>query len=127
MNRTEYKNKSQKEKYDRIPLNVPKGDKVKLQIVAAKMGVSLNEYINMLICDDLSTGESKLANKKKGFYEEQQAMLDKWQVGRKYHEMMEDMSYSKEDGYFIYLKKGYTNDVTKEEVYTAKRLPNLGA
>ena len=26
--------------------------------------------------------------------------------------MIEDMSYSKEEGYFIYLKDGFTNDVT---------------
>ncbi len=113
MNRTKYKNQHQKEKYDRIPLNVPKGEKVMLQGVAAKMNVSLNEYLNMLIRDDLSTGESKLSQKKKGFSAAQQAMLDKWQVGRKYHEMIEDMSYSKENGYFIYLKKGYINDITK--------------
>ncbi len=113
MNRTAYKNQHVRDNYDRITLNVPKGDKVTLQDVAAKMNVSLNEYLNMLIRDDLSTGESKLALKKKGFSEEQKKMLDKWQVGRKYHEMIEDMSYSKEDGYFIYLKKGYTNDITK--------------
>lgn len=39
-------------------------------------------------------------------------MLEKWQVPRKYYEMIEDLSYIKDGGYFIYLKKGYVNDVT---------------
>ncbi len=39
-------------------------------------------------------------------------MLEKWQVPRKYYEMIEDLSYTKDEGYFIYLKKGYVNDVT---------------
>lgn len=39
-------------------------------------------------------------------------MLEKQQVPRKYYEMIEDMSYSKEEGYFIYLKERFINDVT---------------
>ena len=37
-------------------------------------------------------------------------MLEKWQVPKKYYDMIEDMFYSKEEGYFIYLKDGFTND-----------------
>lgn len=37
---------------------------------------------------------------------------EKWQVPRKYHDMIEDLSYTKDEGYFIYLKEGYVNDVT---------------
>lgn len=39
-------------------------------------------------------------------------MLEKWQVPRKYYDMIEDLSHTKEEGYFIYLKPGYVNDVT---------------
>ena len=40
----------------------------------------------------------------------QRRMLEKWQVPKKYYDMIEDMFYSKEEGYFIYLKDGFTND-----------------
>ena len=66
----------------------------------------------MLICADLADGKSKLSQRKQGFTEEHQRMLDKWQVAEKYRGMIEDMSYSKEDRYFIYLKEGYINDAT---------------
>lgn len=44
--------------------------------------------------------------------DEQRRMLEKWQVPKKYYDMIEDISYSKEEGYFIYLKDGFINDVT---------------
>ncbi len=28
-------------------------------------------------------------------------MLEKWQVPRKYYDMIEDLSYTKDEGYFI--------------------------
>ena len=43
---TKYKNDFQKEKYDRIIVNVPKGDKVKIDNEAKKMGYkSLNAFV----------------------------------------------------------------------------------
>ena len=66
----------------------------------------------MLVCNDLANGTSRMAAKKQGFNAEQERMLEKWQVPRKYYEMIEDLSYTKDEGYFIYLKKGYINDVT---------------
>lgn len=39
-------------------------------------------------------------------------MLEKWQVPKKYCDMIEDLSYTKNEGYFIYLNEGYVNDVT---------------
>ena len=66
----------------------------------------------MLVCNDLADGTSRMAEKKQGFSAEQEQMLEKWQVPRKYYEMIEDLSYTKDEGYFIYLKKGYVNDVT---------------
>ncbi len=66
----------------------------------------------MLVCNDLADGTSRMSEKKQGFNAEQERMLEKWQVPRKYYEMIEDLSYTKDEGYFIYLKKGYVNDVT---------------
>lgn len=112
MNRTEYKNKHRKEHYDRIEFALPKGEKGRIKEAANTLGMSVNEYLYALVCDDLATGESRLGKKKQGFNEEQQRMLEKWQVPRKYYDMIEDLSYTKEEGYFIYLKAGFINDVT---------------
>ena len=112
MNRIAYKNQYTREHYDRVNLTLPKGQKDRIRDVCMVMGVSVNEYLFMLICDDLQGEGSKLAKKKQGFSDSQKAMLDKWQVARKYHEMIEDMSYTKEEGYFIYLKDDYINDIT---------------
>lgn len=112
MNRTTYKNQHIKENYDRINLVIPKGEKDRIKAIADDMNISVNEYLYMLFCEDLSTGKSKLSTRKQGVSDEQRQLLDKWQVPRKYHEMIQDMSQSKEDGYFIYLKEGYINDVT---------------
>lgn len=112
MNRTEYKNQFYKEHYDRINLAIPKGERERIRNVAATLGMAVNEYIYALICDDIATGRSKFGEKKQGFNEEQRQMLEKWQVPRKYHDMIADMSYTKEEGYFIYLKEGYINDET---------------
>ena len=112
MTRTAYKNQHIKEHYDRINLVIPKGEKEKIKDICSKMGASVNEYLYMLVCNDLADGTSRMAAKKQGFNAEQERMLEKWQVPRKYYEMIEDLSYTKDEGYFIYLKKGYVNDVT---------------
>lgn len=112
MNRTEYKNQYIKEHYDRIYFTPPKGEKDRIKEAAAGLGMSVNEYLYALVCDDLASGESKFGKKKQKFNEEQRRMLEKWQVPKKYYDMIEDMSYSKEEGYFIYLKEGYVNDIT---------------
>ena len=112
VNRTEYKNQHAKEHYDRINFKIPIGEKERIRAAASAIGMSVNEYLYALICDDLASGESKFGKKKQGFNEEQRRMLEKWQVPKKYYDMIEDMSYSKEEGYFIYLKDGFTNDVT---------------
>ena len=112
MNRTAYKNQHSREHYDRIYLTIPKGEKDRIKATAAALGMSVNEYLYALVCDDLAAGESRLGKKKQGFNEEQKKMLEKWQVPRKYYDMIEDLSYTKDEGYFIYLKAGYINDVT---------------
>ncbi|MEF9998671.1 MAG: hypothetical protein RSA90_02335 [Lachnospiraceae bacterium] len=112
MNRTEYKNQHRKENYDRIEFTLLKGEKERIKETAEKLKMSVNEYLYALVCDDLATGESRLGKKKQGFNEEQQRMLEKWQVPRKYYDMIQDLSYTKEEGYFIYLKPGFVNDET---------------
>ena len=112
MDRTAYKNRHIKEHYDRINFVIPKGEKDRIKKICSKIGTSVNEYLYMLVCNDLVDGTSRMAEKKQGFNAEQERMLEKWQVPRKYYEMIEDLSYTKDEGYFIYLKKGYVNDVT---------------
>ena len=112
VNRTEYKNQHAKEHYDRINFTLPIGEKERIRRTASGLMMSVNEYLYALVCDDLASGESKFGKKKQGFNEVQRRMLEKWQVPKKYYDMIEDMSYSKEEGYFIYLKDGFTNDVT---------------
>jgi hypothetical protein len=111
VNRNEYTNLYKKEHYDRINVLFPKGMKDKIKEVATLMDASVSEYIMMLIDEDLANGSSNLAMKKKGFTKEQEVLLQKLQVPKKYYEMIEDVSFGKE-GYFIHLKKGHTNDIT---------------
>lgn len=125
VSRTAYKNRYIKEHYDRINFAIPKGEKDKIKATAARMGVSINEYLFMLVCADIVTGQSRMVERKQGFSEKQKAMLDKWQVARKYHEMIEDVSYSKEEGYFIYLKDGYINDVTNNRSIYCEKIAEL--
>ena len=106
------KNQHAKEHYDRINFKIPIEEKERIRVAAFAIGMSVNEYLYALICDDLASGESKVGKKKQGFNEEQRRMMEKWQVPKKYYDMIEDMSYSKEEGYFLYLKDGFINDVT---------------
>lgn len=76
------------------------------------MGISLNEYLNLLIEADLKSGTFKMMSMMSGFTDEQRQMMDKCQIPEKYRDMIQDFLYSKEDGYFIRLKKGYINDIT---------------
>ena len=112
MDRTEYKNAHQKIHYDRINMLLPKGMKSKIEEASKSMGASVSEYIALLVSEDISTGTSKLAEKKKGFTPEQEVLLQKLQVPKKYYEMIEDLSFDKDEGYFIHLKKGFINDIT---------------
>ena len=52
-NQIEYINNYIKEKYDRINLVVPAGNKQVIKNRAAQKGKSVNQYINDLIDDDL--------------------------------------------------------------------------
>lgn len=52
-NATNYKNQYAKDNYDRITLTVPKGQKDIIKKRASELDVSINEYINSLIRNDI--------------------------------------------------------------------------
>lgn len=125
MNRTDYKNQHIKDNYDRISLVLPKGQKSSLKDFCEKMDISLNEYIKLLIQADARSGTSKLMSMMQGFTEEQRAMMDKWQIPEKYRDMIQDFHHSKEDGYFIRLKKGYINDKTGSRIIQVEKMKEV--
>lgn len=55
-NQVEYQNKFINEKYDRINLTVPKGEKAIIKEKAAAAGESVNEYINQAVKQRMGTG-----------------------------------------------------------------------
>ena len=60
-NATKYKNDFQKEKYDRIIVNVPKGEKVKIDEEAKKRGYkSLNAFVVEAIREKLNIKQKLL-------------------------------------------------------------------
>lgn len=125
LNRTNYKNQHIKENYDRISLVLPKGQKSLLKAFCEKMDISLNEYLKLLIQSDTRAGTSKLMSMMSGFTEEQRQMMDKWQIPEKYRDMIQDFHHSKEDGYFIRLKKGYINDVTGSRIIQVEKMKDV--
>ena len=116
MDRNEYKNQFNRDKYDRVNLVLEKGQKEILKEFCSRMDISLNEYIKLLIKQDTRSGTSKLMTMMSGFTEEQRQTMDKWQIPEKYRDMIQDFHFSKEDGYFIRLKKGYINDITGSRI-----------
>lgn len=125
LNRTNYKNQHIKENYDRISLVLPKGQKSLLKGFCEQMDISLNEYIKLLIRADTRAGTSKLMSMMSGFTEEQRQMMDKWQIPEKYRDMIQDFHHSKEEGYFIRLKKGYINDVTGTRIIQVEKMKDV--
>jgi hypothetical protein len=125
MDRNEYKNQFNKEKYDRFNLVLPKGQKEVLKELCDSIGMSVNEYVRLLIQEDIKSGQSKLKEKMSGFTEEQRQMMDKWQIPEKYRDMIQDFHFSKEDGYFIRLKKGFINDVTCSRIIHVEKLKDV--
>lgn len=125
MERNEYKNQFNKDHYDRINLVLPKGQKSILKDFCSQMDISINEYIKLLIQADTRSGTSKLMTMMSGFTEEQRQIMDKWQIPEKYRDMIQDFHYSKEDGYFIRLKKGYINDVTGSRIIHVDKMKEV--
>ena len=110
-NRNKYKNEYSKKHYDRINLQLPKGEKEKIKQMADTLGISVNEYIYKLISEDVALNQSRLISGK--FSDEQKSLLQKLQVPKKYFEMIEQCVFDKNKGYYIQLKKGYINDITQ--------------
>lgn len=125
LNRTTYKNQHNKDHYDRINLVLPKGQKSILKDFCSQMDISLNEYIKLLIQEDTRSGTSKLMTMMSGFTEEQRQTMDKWQIPEKYRDMIQDFHFSKEDGYFIRLKKGYINDITGSRIIHVEKMKDV--
>lgn len=67
MTRTSYKNQHIKEHYDRINFVIPKGEKDRIKKICSEIGASVNEYLYMLVCNDLADGTSRMAEKRQGF------------------------------------------------------------
>lgn len=99
--RTTEKNQRNKDSYDQVLLNLPKGTKDQLKDISSTIGISVNEYINRLIKHDLDNDHK---------HEDMVIMLNRWEVKEKYHPMIESASYTKGQGYFIRLKNGFCND-----------------
>lgn len=115
-----YFNRYNKEHYDRINMSIPKGYKENIKTAANRLNMSVNEYIFTLICNDLNGVGGTISNQKESFNEEHRELLKKLQVPKKYFEMIADMSYSKEKGYYIYLKEGFINDLSGSRHIYAK-------
>lgn len=116
MSRTDYKNQKNKELYDQILLNVPKGTKDRLKEVSSIIGISVNEYICRLIKQDLENDHKA---------EDMVTMLIRWEVKEKYHQMIVSASYTKGQGYYIKLKKGFINDYSNSEEIICKSIKVL--
>ena len=56
-NHIEYQNQYNKDKYDRITIMVPKGNKAVLQIYAKKLNLSLNGLINKIINENIEVSD----------------------------------------------------------------------
>lgn len=64
-NQIEYQNQYNKEKYDRITIMVPKGNKDVLQAYARKLNISLNAFMNQLIEDSVAFEKQDLESANK--------------------------------------------------------------
>ena len=123
INRTDYKNIYTKRHYDRISLNVPKGFIEKIKKCADQNGTSVNEYIIRLLEQDISKeGCSRIAEQSR-FDEKQNDLLQKWQVAKKYYDMIEAADDS--HGYYVLLKSGYINDVSGSRTIQAESMHDI--
>lgn len=123
MNRTDYQAQFTKDHYDRLSLYLPKGMKEKVRSAADQCHASVNDYITRLIDRDIDEqGHSHLATLSR-FGEPEKRILQKWQVAAKYYDMIE--SISEQDGYYVLLKQGFTNDVTGSRTIHAENLKDI--
>jgi hypothetical protein len=122
MNRSKYIDVHRKNNYDRLEILLPKGQKEVLSSVCSSLNIS---YIRTLIASDIQDDKSVILSKPDISNEVNTALLDKWQIPKKYRHMIEFASYSKEDGYFVKLKNGYINDLTNTKVIHVYKLDKL--
>lgn len=125
MNVTQYKKEFNKKHYERFGIYLPIGYKEKIKTAAKKLDLSVNEYIFKLICNDLNGVGCTLSGQKESFGDAERELLRKLQVGRKYQDMIEGLSFTKESGYHAYLKEGYVNDVSGSRHVYAKTTRNF--
>lgn len=123
--RTNYKNSYSKEHYDRLELRFPKGEKERIKQMSDALGLSINEYVYRLVSEDLALNHSRLQDTK--FSTEDISLLEKWQIPKKYYEMIEQCSFSKETGYYILLKQGYINDISGSRTIICQKTLELRA
>ena len=62
-NQFAYQNQYNREKYDRVNLTMPKGQKEVVRQQAKKRGQSVNEYINAIIMADIAAGQEETDGK----------------------------------------------------------------
>lgn len=62
-NQFAYQNQYNREKYDRVNLTMPKGQKEVVRQQAKNRGQSVNEYINALIIADIAAGQKETDGK----------------------------------------------------------------
>lgn len=89
MDRKEYKQAFDKERYERIELKVPKGMKSIIKSLADDKGMSVNAYLQDLVRKD------------------QCGMFDTMQIAEKNREMISGITGNMHDGYEIVFKDGY--------------------
>lgn len=127
--RTEYKNEYAKNRYDRLNMLLPKGMKDKIKGTAADMGISVSQYIIMLVNADISGTDSQIIHKAHELTQEDIAMLKKWQIAQTYIAMIESMNIDTVSGmekhYSIILKSGYINDETGSRIIETDKTKEL--
>ena len=90
MDRKEYKQAFDRERYERIELKVPKGMKSIIKSLANDKGMSVNAYLQDLVRKD------------------QCGMFDTMQVAEKNREMISGITGNMRDGYDIIFKDGHS-------------------
>ena len=90
MDRKEYKQAFERERYERIELKVPKGMKSIIKSLANSKGMSVNAYLQDLVRKD------------------QCGMFDTMQIAERNREMISGITGNMHDGYDIIFKDGYS-------------------
>ena len=98
MDRKEYKQAFDRERYERIELKVPKGMKSIIKSLANSKGMSVNAYLQDLVRKD------------------QCGMFDTMQIAERNREMISGITGNMHDGYDIIFKDGYSATVARKRM-----------